>query len=830
MEVPNSTATLQGLEGVQTTVILLDCPTISDVMYDSFSSGQVIAIPWDLGNPNTYKRLRGRIGVVALERPLLPLSGMRTLENILTRTSMFESTVLLKMAVTIQPGWAIMTMLKQDEQFEEEYKTLEDLEQLGSSVDIFENIAKKYARLIRNAGATIVPFFHQQGSLTHSGIRGKLYSKLHPEFGDMEQTTLVITCLLSASVRSNQTPREFTTRYTDQLTFERMNERLYTDTQTAKIICHHVKDTLHHDATGPYFSDALSKFRDGELALCSKIGSILINRPEKEFSDLVAYGEERAGKTPVLPIVILAACSPPVAESYAQAGCIVRIIVFTGPNTLAPEVDIETKFKRDLSRIATATPISSIKESVQIETILSMKTSDVLIFGDSVGRVKRFQRLLKEPRLQHVRWILALDESDHLFGRGYGRGYSFRGTDGEQRNKAEAETVLRKCSAHPNIVGRFHITATPIPLYFVGRDHVLPSGTNKIHTTILREPENYHGFKSLDVKYKMQKGDEIHKLPRNSIHHLVDDFWDMPETIPFESDYNRGFIHPVLLLILTTYIKPKNGNLEIAENMSKGMYSTGRHNPICLVFAEAVPTIWVDGIPQLASKFLEEFFRYDPEIFPENNKRAATSLKSSANHLQTLIPRIFRHYGLQKRLVILGFNKLARGLTVACRTKLHDNYDRLFYISHVAYKVGRTSGLEYRRCIEDIRQIIARSLNNSYDISVNDAYQAQLDRDFEVVVCTDEKVKSDIVANVKQSRIITEWLGILHDINATHRVLKGKVCLDNLEGTTVRSTKRKHPLYGEGGKLSDLMRPHPPIAPFSQDVEDIRMHLKEVLR
>ena len=456
-----------------------------------------------------------------------------------------------------------------------------------------------------------------------------------------------------------------------------------------------------------------------------------------------------------------------------------------------------------------------------------MKTSNVLIFGDSAGRVKRFQKLLRDPRLQHVRWILALDESDHLFGRGYGRGSSFLGTDEEQRNKAEAEVVLRKCSVHQNIAGRIHITATPIPLYFVGRDQVLPSGPNKIHTTILRAPKNYHGFKSLDVKYKMHRGDEIHKLPRNSIHDLVDDFWDMPETIPFESDYKRGFIHPVLLVILTTYIKPKNGNLEIAQNMSKGKYSTGRHKPICLVFAEAVPTIWVDGISQLASKFLEQHFAKDLEIFPENNRRIATNLKSSANHLQTLIPRIIRHYGWQRRLVILGFNKLARGLTVACRTKLHDDYDHLFYISHVAYKVGRTNGLEYRRCIEDIRQIIARSLNNSYDISVNDSYRAQFNRDFNVVVCTDDKVKSDIVANVEQSRIMTEWLGILHDIDMTHSVLKGKVRLENLE-ETVRSTKRKHPLYGEGGRFSDLMRPR--ITTTSQDATDINAHLKDVIR
>lgn len=461
-----------------------------------------------------------------------------------------------------------------------------------------------------------------------------------------------------------------------------------------------------------------------------------------------------------------------------------------------------------------------------------MKTTDVLIFGDSAGRVRKFEGLLTDRRLEHIRWILALDESDHLFGRGFGRGYerkpSFRGTVEEQRNKAEAEVVLRRCSVHQHIVGRFHITATPIPLYFLGSDQVLPSGTNKIHTTILRAPENYHGFTSLDVKYNMNKGDEIHKSPRNSIHQLVDDFWVMPTKIPFKSDYKSGFIHPVLLIILTTYIKIKNGNLEIAENMSKGMYSTGRKRPICLVFAEAVPTIWVDGLSQSASEFLKQHFANDVEIFPENNRRTVTNLKSSANHLQTLIPRIIRHYGWERRLVILGFNKLARGLTVACRTKLHDNVDRLFYISHVAYKVGRIKELEYRRCIEDIRQIIARSLNNSYDISVNDAYQKEFKNDFKVVVCTDGKVKDDIVANVKQSRVITEWLGIIHDIDKTYSVLKGKVRLEKLEDP-IRSTKRKYPLYGAGGRFSDLIHRRP-LLTTTQDTTDIQKHLNEVLR
>lgn len=142
MESPIWTDTLRSLEGVEgTTVILLNCPTLNNVVYNIFS-GPVMQVPWDLGEPRTYTRLQG-IGIFALERPLLPLSALRTLENMLTRANIFKSDgVLVKMSVTIRPGWAIMAMLKERDEFAQELAFLEDLDQLGSSGDIFRDTVK----------------------------------------------------------------------------------------------------------------------------------------------------------------------------------------------------------------------------------------------------------------------------------------------------------------------------------------------------------------------------------------------------------------------------------------------------------------------------------------------------------------------------------------------------------------------------------------------------------------------------------------------------------------------------------------------------------------
>lgn len=357
MESPNSTdkkkqTLLRSLERVKdTTVMLLNCPTLCDVEYKI----PVMQVPWDLGERRTYTQLLRGIGVIALERPVLPLSAKRTLKNILTCADKFKyNGVLVKLSVAIRPGWAIMAMLKERKEFAEELVFLEGLGHLGSSVDIFIDIVGKYTQMIHDAGMTIVPLI-QEGSLSHSNICGTISNKPHTEFGE-EQVTLVISFVMKSKSRQSSAsskPIEFKTCYIDQFSFESMNERLYTDKRTSEIICLYVKNTLHQYATGPYFSDALQKFRDEELTLCSKIGSILINKPEKEFTDLVAYGEERAGKTPVLPIVILAACSPPVVESYTpfinpsgSSSSPLRIVVFTGPNTLAPEIDIQAKFIR----------------------------------------------------------------------------------------------------------------------------------------------------------------------------------------------------------------------------------------------------------------------------------------------------------------------------------------------------------------------------------------------------------------------------------------------------------------------------------------------------
>ena len=563
-----------------------------------------------------------------------------------------------------------------------------------------------------------------------------------------------------------------------------------------------------------YFRDALTSFTDPPASLVSKIASVL--EPESEFFDLVVHGEERQGKTPAFLMMILVALSFPIQQMYIDQGLELRIALFTGPNVTTPEIDMIEKFQTHLSHIASVNAATG-RVHLLMEKIANGATNQVYVFGDSSNRADLFIRILDDPDMSHIRWFVAMDESDHLHGRGY--------APKSTTEYGHAEANIRSIGTHPHVVGRAHISATLHAIYTISNDRVLHE-EKKTQVLLVAPTDNYYGIDHLDVRYPMLETSKITDYERNGIHDCLDDFWRFP--ISLEGRTNHGepiTLHPVMLLILTRAVqKSGDGMNAMARDMSDGEYSSTNAHPICLVFAGPTPTVFVDGV---AYNSVEILCHYYPDLTQSN----ASARVRKANHIQSILPCVVRRFGTRRRIVLFGYNKLARNLTVSCRFESPgEAFDRFYYISHICYKIRKLKGNEYPICIEDIRQVCARSFLNSYDVSLDDVYEKYRQTPFEIVACTLACVKDDIIISKRFNRLMSEVLALTNDIEEAWTLLDGKLPQDQFQASSyLTTTKRKKSINEENRRLINPNIRHQSSTSFDFNSVTDASHVSEVI-
>ncbi|KAJ3033558.1 hypothetical protein HDV00_006069 [Rhizophlyctis rosea] len=483
-------------------------------------------------------------------------------------------------------------------------------------------------------------------------------------------------------------------------------------------------------------------FEEEPIVVISKIVSILI--PEghptvkKEFFNLVVSGAERLGKSGVLALISLVANSTPMKELYKDVNIAVRTAIGTGPNTLGPELDLIEKFKRDVpSEFFQAHQINGRKF---VEDIQAASSHSGWVFGDSAGKAKRIlgvvgNEALTDAQGRKIKWILNIDEADHLFGRGLYLGDIM----------AQAERMLREtCELEDQLICVTAVSATALALLNNGPLRML-SKKYKVHTLKLKPTATYYGADRLEVSYPLFKEDKLlvgsgRTEYYNTIHKCLNAFVSEAKPRDFQDPESgkRYVVHRTALMATTTLVNVPTGQKEHADHLSTGKYlahhydenegewmprEEGAAGLLCVVYAGREPTIHDGGNGEVSgTKFLLEEYGDDPRVFGDLSKEPKRRIKRArrenssgssddssdpelseeveygpsprkrararriANYLQTFLPLLMRKQGLDRQLLVLGYTRLARALTVAFEIE-KDGVKHVFYPAYGAFRI-----------------------------------------------------------------------------------------------------------------------------------------------
>ena len=267
----------------------------------------------------------------------------------------------------------------------------------------------------------------------------------------------------------------------------------------------------------------------------------------------------------------------------------------------------------------------------------------------------------------------------------------------------------------------------------------------------------------------------------------------------------------------TTEVLTKGGQKHQAYLLSQGIYQSHTFDeseklwqpvergapPIVVVYAETQPTVFadgeggVDGVP--ASTWILKNCADDEQIFPRDVKPAErlSYARAAGDHLQTFLPRLMTRKGFERKLIISGYGRLARALTVAFRVECGDGELHHFLITHVMVKLfvkeGKQTWLQdetpevWTRCIEDIRQLIARAYNNTYGTDLD----LMWGRKFEICAALSSSAPKAIRLNMRITDAFLYLLGKHHTIEKAKEhmpSLPSEIFGDPFETT---STKKK---------------------------------------
>jgi hypothetical protein len=612
----------------------------------------------------------------------------------------------------------------------------------------------------------------------------------------------------------------------EEITWGRFPQHLYCPLELAEAVLSDIRQTVLPHITDFRLKGILDDFTDPDLVVVSKIISVLLTHTTQQhdrYIDFLIYGKERAGKSAALMLAVVVANTPSMKAHLESLNRTVRTVLAVGPNTTGPEADAMRKFE-SVRRFFNVKHVGR----KQLSSTAQDGPTDVYVFGDSFSRAEILRDLVKsrvvDEEGRHIDWILIIDESSHIFGRGWAHG-----------ELSKAEKVWREeilALPHWRAIG--HVDATPIPLFERTTWRVFRRGGG-IQVLCLKKHDDYYGPDRVQVSYPISRDESLDCYKYGSkwidiqdgevvkyggIHRCLNDYidtsprqWTQTRVTPGGDETIQHQILPLMLMGVTPMVNKAKGMKDLAKALAKGEYQRHRFDeldrtwverdpgasaakPVCATYVERMMTIFVEEeegghyLEWKADEFLLEHYSDDTDLWPENStsETKIRKAKSYGDDIGIVMPRVMIYYGVTRPVILLGYGRFARLVSTAFSIT-HQGRKLWWYCTHAAMRVLKTTKGEYTRCMEDIRQFIFRVLTRTYDGLDLDAAWGQR---FQICMATEATIRDDILDHIRTTDLMVYLLSLHRDLEKAHSAMNRTPVPSLLYGRrTHLSTKRK---------------------------------------